>query len=470
MTVAVFDIGKTNLKLYLFDGQGRQVAERQRANVAAPGPPWRHFDLEGIERWLIAALIELGADRAIDAFVTACHGSGGVLVDEDGPVLPAMDYENGVPAQVAREYAELVPPFPACGAPIQRQAGHFAQQLLMMRCAFPEAFKKARHFLPLPQYWAWRLTGNAVHEPTMLGAQSHLVNPLDRSSTGIVEKLGWQRLMPKIVSPAAVVGQPKRGLGLQPSMNVLAGVHDSTANLFWYQSAGLTDFALLSTGTWLVGMCPVTPVEALDETFGMTVTNDVDGQPVAGVLAMVGREYAAITQGAPGRTDLAALRAVIKQGVHALPCFVDYDGVFPGSAGRGRIIGAVDGQAERIALATLYAALVADVCLDLLRSTGKVAIDGGFAADPTFAELVAALRPGQEVLVNHRGGGTAVGAALLWRGRHLNASADLDVDTVPHSVIHGLESYRAHWRRAVATHIQRPLPRSCGGLSSIEQE
>ncbi|WP_051329217.1 FGGY family carbohydrate kinase [Geminicoccus roseus] len=474
MSVAVLDIGKTNLKIHLFDDRGGLVAERSRPNRSLPGPPWRHYDLGAIEDWLFATLAGFAREHPVAAFVAACHGSGGVLVDADGPVLPAIDYENEVPAEIAREYRALIPPFPACGAPIQVRAGHFAQQMLLMQRSDPAAFARARHFLPLPQYWAWRMTGCAVHEPTMLGAQSQLINPLDRSSTGIVEACGWQHLMAPVVAPSEVVGTVRPGLGLPEGLQVLAGIHDSTANLFGYQAAGLVDFALLSTGTWLVGMCPTTPVEALDAAFGMTVTNDAAGRPVAGVLGMGGREYAAITGGLAGTTSAQALEGLIGRGCLALPGFVDYDGIFPGSAGRGRIEGEPGGQDGRIALATLYNALVADIFLDLMRSTGQVVVDGGFTADPAFAALVAALRPGQEVLVNRLGGGTAAGAAQLWTHVHRGQPVRLGIEPVsplPLSGLSGLAAYRRRWRQAVAAHIQRPLPPSCSGLSpSNDQE
>ena len=470
MTTAVLDIGKTNLKIHLLDDDGTLLAERSRPNQSLPGPPWRHYDLAAIESWLLATLAELGRSHRLDAFVAACHGSGGVLVDEQGPLLPPIDYENPVPPAVAAEYRGLVPPFPMCSAPIQTQAGHFAQQLLMMQRGFPETFARARHFLPLPQYWAWRLTGRAVLEPTMLGAQSQLVNPLDGSSTGIAEKLGWQHLLSELVPPFQRVGQPRPGLGLPPDMAVLAGIHDSTANLHCYQAAGLTDFTLLSTGTWLVGMCPTTPVEALDAAFGMTVTSDADGRPIAGVLTMAGREYAAITGNAPGRASAAAVAEAIACDSQVLPGFVDYDGAFPGSAGRGRLVGEPAGQDGRIALATLYNALVADICLDLMRSQASVVIDGGFTADPMFARLVAALRPGQRVLVNRRGGGTAAGAALLWTHRNLGLPVRLDIEPAEPIEFEGLTGYRARWRRAVRRHIQRPLPPSCSGLASTADE
>jgi sugar (pentulose or hexulose) kinase len=100
----------------------------------------------------------------------------------------------------------------------------------------------------------------------MLGAQSHLWSPLDRRLTPMVAAMGWEHLLPPIGPPSRVLGTPRPELGLPPAMQVLAGIHDSTANLYRYQAAGLADIALLSTGTWLVGMCPATPAEAPDET------------------------------------------------------------------------------------------------------------------------------------------------------------------------------------------------------------
>jgi hypothetical protein len=142
--------------------------------------------------------------------------------------------------------------------------------------------------------------------------------------------------------------------------------------------------------------------------------------------------------------------------VLALPGFVAFDGIFPGSAGRGRIEGgAVDGDG-RIALATLYAALTADLCLDLLRSRKRVVIDGGFTADPAFARLVAALRPGQEVLVNADGSGTAQGAALLWTHANRQLPVQLDLAPALPLTLPNLPTYRATWRQTVQNRLHRP--------------
>jgi sugar (pentulose or hexulose) kinase len=100
----------------------------------------------------------------------------------------------------------------------------------------------------------------------------------------------------------------------------------------------------------------------------------------------------------------------------ALPSFTGDDGLFPGAAHRGRIIGPPpETPAEWQGLAVLYAAFSANRGLDALGSSKRIVIDGGFAANLPFARCLAALRPSQHVSVSQSRDGTALGAALLWR-------------------------------------------------------
>ncbi len=206
MAVAVLDIGKTNLKLLLIE-QGKAIlAQCSVPNRAVPGPPWLHADLDAIERWLLTSLRELSDRAPIEAFVATGHGSGGVVVDERGPVLPPIDYEDQPPAEVMAEYESLAPSYLERGSAQLAGASHFARQLLWMERRFPERLAAARWLLPFPQFWAWRLSGRAVGEISMLGAQSHLWSPLDGRFTSLALSSGWQRLVPPIVPAWEVVG------------------------------------------------------------------------------------------------------------------------------------------------------------------------------------------------------------------------------------------------------------------------
>ena len=86
--VAVFDVGKTNLKVVVFDRGGAVLAERSAPNTPlAPDSEWPYLrlDTEGAWAFLIGALKELGARFSIEAISTTTHGCAGVLMQQRRP-------------------------------------------------------------------------------------------------------------------------------------------------------------------------------------------------------------------------------------------------------------------------------------------------------------------------------------------------------------------------------------------------
>jgi sugar (pentulose or hexulose) kinase len=455
--VAVLDIGKTNVKLSAADADGTILETLSTPNIVHPGPPYRHHDVEGLEGWLIEALHDLGRRHAITAIVPCGHGSGGVLVGDTGPAMPMIDYEDEPPAALTGLYRSLVGSYRERGCPIMLGASHLARQMLWLETGWPDAFSRARYFLGLPQYWAWRLSGVAASEFSMFGAQSHLWTVPERRFAPIVVARGWAAKSPPLAPAWATLGTLTpdlvRRTGLAPTTRVLCGIHDSTANVYRYQAAGLRGLTVVSTGTWIVGLSDETPPEALDEARGMGCNADPEGNPLAGALCMGGREFALVAgdQPAGARVDAAVLARLLARRTYATPCFGEEDGLLPGRARQGRIIGPPPQDApERRALALLLTVLLTDVLLDALGSAGTVILDGTFVRDPLYPALLAALRPGNDIRFNLHGYGTAAGAALLAGHDDRTAPAPLALQPPAALAIPGLPVYRAAWR-ALAT-------------------
>ncbi len=450
-TVAVIDVGKTNVRLSAATVDGVIAETLSTPNRSLSGPPYRHYDLDGMEAWLLDSLAELGRHHPIATIVCTAHGSACVLVDDAGPVLPIVDYEQEPPEAVNALYAAESGSYRQRGSPIMAGAAHMARQLLWMEIGWPERFARGRRFLGLPQYWAWRLGGEPASELTFLAAQSHLWNVRDRCLGPIVSTRGWQRLIPPMrpawQSLGTLSAEIARRTGLAPSTRLLCGIHDSTANFYRYQAAGFADFTVVSTGTWIVLVSSASDADAISESRGMCCNADLDGNPLAGVLLMGGREYAAVA-GAPtsGPADATELARLVAQGTAALPSFTFDDGVFPGHAQRGRIVGPAPKNAEqRHALALLYSALLTDACLDALGRTGTIVLDGVFANDPLFPALIAALRPGHRVLYNLESYGTAAGCALLAEHVQRTTPTDLALKTPSQFDLPDLAGYRERW-------------------------
>ncbi|MDH4440713.1 MAG: carbohydrate kinase [Rhizobium sp.] len=457
--ICVLDVGKTNIKLNAVTATGEVVETLSVQNPVKAGPPWRHHDLGGLGEWIFSELAGLAKRHPIRTFVSAAHGSGGVLVGADpdagdGAALPMIDYEQPLPEAIRKAYLLLAGSFRDRGSAVMHGATHQARQLLWMEEAEPERFAAGRWFLCLPQYWAWRMTGIAVSEATCLGAQSHLWNTPDRRPTPIVEARGWNRLLPAFAPAWKNLGRVRQELAarydLPPALDVLVGIHDSSANLYRYQAAGLSEAAILSTGTWIVGMSGKTPLDGLNEAAGMTINSDVFGQPVAGALAMGGREFAHVAgEGGGQAVDPSVVLTLISRGTMALPSFGDGDGFFPGSAGQGRIVGPPpENAAERRALALIYVAQLSVECLDALQVSGTAVLDGSYLGDPLFARLVAGFRSGGETLFNLDAYGVATGAALLAAHGTMLATESLHLRTAQplDSPVALLSTYHQRWR------------------------
>jgi sugar (pentulose or hexulose) kinase len=91
--------------------------------------------------------------------------------------------------------------------------------------------------------------------------------------------------------------------------------------------------------------------------------------------------------------------------------------------------------------------LLPAVGFDLLEARDELLLDGGFAANPLYAGLLGALRPGQPVRVNRAQEGTATGASLLASWHDPDATVPLVLEPCPAVAIEGLQAYAAEWRR-----------------------
>lgn len=446
-TVAVLDIGKTNVKLALFD-DGRLLWEKAAPNRVLPGPPYPHEDVESAWTFFLDALREAARTHQVSAIVPTAHGAAGALIGESVLAAPVMDYEfTGVEA-IEPEYAGLRPPFSESLSPKVPAGLNLGRQLAYQKWRWPDLFAKARHFVGYPQYWAWRLSGVAVSEVTTLGAHTDLWAPRQGQVSTLAKALGIDHLLPPLRRAFDSLGpiQPEIAAltGLAPDTPVFCGIHDSNASLLPYLVSRQAPFTVLSTGTWVILMCVGLSLEQLDPHDDTLANVDALGRPIACGRFMGGREYAAIAGGG-GSPDLDAIERVIASGAIALPCFSGQGGPFATTKGviRGEVA-----MRDRAALATLYCALVSDLMLTRMGATcGDLIVEGTFAGNLSFCQTLGALRTTQRVFAAEDTAGTARGAAMLahWPPcYHIGGPAPVD----PISMT-GLDPYRKAWTAAV---------------------
>ena len=446
--VAVFDLGKTNIKLVVFDRGGAVLAERSAPNAPLASDakwPYLRLDTEGAWAFLVNALKELGARFSIEAISTTTHGCAGVLMGRDREALPPLDYEFDGFAAVDAAYDSARPSYDEARSPHLPRGLNLGRHIFYYERRFPDQFKQATAFLTYAQYFAWRLGGAMASEATSLGAHTDLWRPNEGNLSSMVDTLGWRHLFPPMRKAWDTLGTLKPEIaaatGLSPDVRIVCGAHDSNASLVPHLLSRREPFTVISTGTWVIIMA-VGGTARLDPDADMLANVDVHGRPVPTARFMGGREYAVLAGDAPADADEADVAAVITSGALALPAFSDQGGPFASRKG------VIEGPAPttpkaRAALATLYSALMTAHMLRRLEAPGDLIVEGGFTRSPAFAVVLARLMSGRRVVIAPMSAGAAAGAAMLAHWGEPHPSPRLE--SAREWQLPGLEAYQDKW-------------------------
>lgn len=416
--VAVLDIGKTNLKVALVDLKSlSEIAVETAPNPVLAGPPWPHFDVSAQRDFLLGGLRRLAASHAIDCIAVTTHGACAALLDHKGNLAaPVMDYEFDGPDQMRQAYQALRPDFSETGSPALPIGLNLGAQLHYILASQPALRDRLSCIVTWPQYWGYLLTGQRCCDLSSLGCHTDLWNPHAGQWSSLVSKLGLTEAMAQPRRSAELLGtlspdsQSELGLGAIP---VAVGIHDSNASLLPHLRSLAQPFSVVSTGTWVISMAVGGDTRDLDPARDTLINVDAFGAPVPSARFMGGREYAVLSQGRALTCTKEDEASVLSKDLMLLPSVVADCGPFPNQHHEWTRPPANDG--ELAAALGYYLALMTSECLTNIHAEGPTVVEGPFAQNPQFLEMLATAT-GRKVQISSTRTGTAIGAAMLCAG------------------------------------------------------
>lgn len=418
--VAILDIGKTNAKVVILDAtNGEEIVTRRIANIVLQNGLYPHYDIEALWQFFLESLKDFALTPGFDAISITTHGAAAVLLDETGQLaMPVLDYEMEYPSTIVAAYAELKPPFAETGSPLLARGLNLGAQLHYLKSTYPQDFARTNVILTYPQYWAWRLTGIASVEVTSLGCHTDLWMPDTGGYSGLVETLGIAEKLPPLRSAFDALGFVKHDLAqaieLTKPVPVYCGIHDSNASLLGHLIDAEAPFAVVSTGTWVVIFAVDGDISTLDAKRDTLINVDAYGRAVPSARYMGGREFNLMTDGLAAPTEENAdelLLHVMATNLMALPSAVTGCGPFPETSLRW-INTETATDEERYTAACLYAALMTDNCLSLLKAQGPIYVEGPFSTNIFYLKALAGVSC-RKVIALPGATGTSLGAGIL---------------------------------------------------------
>jgi sugar (pentulose or hexulose) kinase len=443
----IFDIGKTNKKVLLFNKEFEVVHQEENTfPEVSDEDGFPCDDAHQIEQWILDTIEKyIASEKYQVRGINFCtYGATLVYLDAEGMRLtPIYNYLKPFPDQLLEGFYKKhggKEEFCRCTASPELGMLNSGLQLLWFKRTKVDVYQEVKQILHFPQYLAGMVHGQFVSEHTSIGCHTMLwdFDRMDYHQWLSQEKISLPAPIPVSETfPVAMGGK---------SIEAGVGIHDSSASLAPYILAAPEDFVLISTGTWCINMNPSNsePLTSEELEQDCLCFMGVHGRPVKSSRFFLGRihdlnvdrleEHFFVEESAykgvnPG---LDRIRVLWESGEETQAFF--RKGIPVGLVDLGvdcRQFGSFDEAYTRM-MVDLTRKVVHSIALILGEkdSTEHLYLTGGFARNPIFRTIICLAFPGKRIFTSEVDNASSLGAALVmadkvWEGATLDLELGL---------------------------------------------
>ena len=397
-TIAIFDIGKTNKKLFLFNENYEIVLEKStQFDEITDEDGDACEEVELLSTWVIETFNEASQNPEfeIKALNFSTYGASFVHLNAEGKVITPLynylkPYSEELKAQFYATYEGEQVFSRKTASPV---LGNLNSGMVLYRLKYenPTLFAQIHYSLHLPQYISFLFTGKYFSDITSIGCHTNLWDFERNNYHEWLEKEGIIEKLAPINADTYTSNQLTIGTGL----------HDSSAALIPYLATFKGEkFVLISTGTWCITLNPFNHTPLTDEELQQDclVYRQYTGEPVKASRLFAGYEHEQIIKqlSEQFRTPLDYYKNV-KFDSKLVEFFNDdtYESAY-----------------HQLILSLVNKQIVSSKLVLNDDSVKKLFVDGGFGKNEIYMTLLAKAFPEMEVYAASVAQATALGAAL----------------------------------------------------------
>jgi sugar (pentulose or hexulose) kinase len=402
-TIAIFDIGKTNKKLFLFNEDYEIVYEKSTQfdeTTDEDGDPCE--DVELLTSWVVESFQEIQSNPnfEVKALNFSTYGASFVHLDSDGKVIAPLynylkPYSEILQKQFYDTYGGEQVFARKTASPI---LGNLNSGMVLYRLKYenPGLFAQIHYSLHLPQYISFLFTNKYFSDITSIGCHTNLWDFEKNQYHEWLEKEGVSKKLAPINSK---IQQSNRRTVNNSTIGI--GLHDSSAALIPYLATFKGQkFVLISTGTWCITLNPFNHTPLTDEELQQDCLAYMQytGEPVKASRLFTGYEHEQAT------------KQLSEQFQKSLDYYktVKFD---------SELIEKSNDETYESAYHQLILSLVDKQIISTKLvlndwSVTKLFVDGGFGKNEIYMNLLAKAFPEMEVYAASVAQATSLGAAL----------------------------------------------------------
>jgi sugar (pentulose or hexulose) kinase len=437
--IAIFDVGKTNKKLLLFDEQYKvlyETSKQLQETMDEDGFPCE--DVQTLTDWVCTSFDDILKDERfqVRAVNFSAYGASFVYLDEQLDVIPPLyNYLKPYPPQLQQQFYNK---YGGESLFAKRTASpvlgnlNSGMQLYRLKYQQPEKFTAIKFALHLPQYLSFILCRKLNTDITSIGCHTNQWDFQNNQYHSWIKNEGVETKLPEIKGAAEIAGYTKENIP------VGIGLHDSSAALIPYLTSFNEPFILLSTGTWCITLNPFNHTQLSDHELNQDCLCylSYQGKPVKASRLFAGYEH---------EQQLKKIAAHFHTALDHYKTIEYNTVIIQKIKDKGTVtkteVKEVMVQQSAFACRNLhlfnsyeeaYHQLIADIVVQQVHSTNlvlkgtavkRIFVDGGFGNNPIYMHLLSEAFPGIEVYAASVPQASALGAALAihqhWNSKSL---------------------------------------------------
>jgi sugar (pentulose or hexulose) kinase len=428
--IAIFDIGKTNKKILLFNYDLKLVSETEEKFAQIKDDDGFECDnIELIEKWIMKSVMELIHSEIYEltAVNFATYGASLVYIDAEGRRLtPVYNYLKPVDEYLPEKlYKKHGGKDEFCRRTASPALGmlNSGLQAFWLKTVKPEIFSNVKHILHFPQYLSYLLTGKIYSEHTSIGCHTALWDFDNMDYHPWVKEEG-------LIVPEPVAADTLNEVVLDgKKIKVGIGIHDSSASLAPYFAAKTGKFLLVSTGTWCINMNPFNSEKLTAEQLSkdclcyMSITK----QPVKSSRLFLGQMHDTAVKKMSAYFKINENSfSLIKPDLRLLNKMrvkFENDKIFIGQGDQSQEMkedadlfafdNFIEGYHQLLVELSDLAADSINLVIPENDDTENIYITGGFSKNLLFLKMIASSFPDKKVFTSEISNATALGAASI---------------------------------------------------------
>jgi sugar (pentulose or hexulose) kinase len=416
--ILIFDVGKTNKKVLLFDEQYKLLHEEDvqlAETVDEDGFPCE--DLTALTQWIKEKFSEITDRKGFDvkAVNFSAYGASFVHLDKNlRPVTPLYNYLKPLSEDVKSKFYDMYGGekliAKETASPVLGLLNS-GMQLFRLKYEKVDVYGRIKYSLHLPQYLSFIISHIPSTDISSVGCHTNLWDFKKNKYHDWVYKEELDEKFASLYNGNKIIASVN-----EEKIKVGIGLHDSSAALIPYLTFFHDPFILISTGTWCISLNPFNHIELTDSE----LRNDClcylsyEGNPVKASRLFAGYEH---------EQQIKRLAVHYKKPVDHFKN-VEYDNEL---INRIQRIDDRQNSSSEIDLDKFktyeeaYHSLMWNIIKKQARSTSlvlqgaavkKIFVDGGFGKNSIYMNLLARMFPNIEIYGATVPQASALGAAL----------------------------------------------------------